>query len=69
MGTGGPAKFCNSSSNSSRAIQQRDRRMRHFRPFFFKFDNCQPEVVSDVISGMPDHDVGIDVCANFVILD
>ena len=32
---------------------------------FLNFDNCQPEVVSDVISGMVDHDVGMDVCANF----
>ena len=26
---------------------------------FFYFDNCQPEVVSDFISGMVDQDVGI----------
>ena len=30
----------------------------------FNFDNCQPEVVSDDISGMADQDVGVDVCAN-----
>ena len=32
---------------------------------FFNFNNCQPEVVSDVISGMVDQDVCVDVCANF----
>ena len=29
------------------------------------FDNCPPEVVSDVISGILDHDVSVDVFANF----
>ena len=29
------------------------------------FDDCQLEVVSDVISGMVDQDAGVDVCANF----
>ena len=28
---------------------------------FFNFDNCQPEVVSDVISGMADQAVGMDI--------
>ena len=32
---------------------------------FLKFDNCQPEVFSDVISGRADQDVGTDVCAFF----
>ena len=32
---------------------------------FLSFDNCRPEVVSDVISGLADQDVGMDVCANF----
>ena len=32
---------------------------------FLNFNNPQPEVVSDVISCMADHDVGVDVCANF----
>ena len=32
---------------------------------FFNFDNCQPEVVSDVISRRADQSVGMDVCANF----
>ena len=32
---------------------------------FLNLDNCQPEVVSDVISGMVDQDVGMDECANF----
>ena len=36
-----------------------------FRPFFKNFDNCQPEVVSDVISVTADQDVGMDVCVNF----
>ena len=59
-----PVKVGDSSSNGSRDIQQRSRRKRHFRPFL-NFDNCQPEVVSDVISGMADQDVGMDGCANF----
>ena len=29
------------------------------------FDNCQPEVVIDVISGMVNQNVGMGVCANF----
>ena len=29
------------------------------------FDNCQLEVVSDVISGMVNQDVSMDVCAHF----
>ena len=32
---------------------------------FLNFYNCQPEVVSDVISSVVDQDVGVDVCANF----
>ena len=32
---------------------------------FFNFDNCQPEVVNDVISDMVDQDVGMDVRVNF----
>ena len=32
---------------------------------FLNFDNRQLEVVSDVISGTADQDVGMDVCANF----
>ena len=32
---------------------------------FLNFDSCQPDVVSDVISGMVEQDVGMDVCANF----
>ena len=28
---------------------------------FWNFDNCKPELVSDVISGMDDQDVGADV--------
>ena len=57
-------KCGDSSSNGSRDIQQRSRRIRYFRPFF-NFNNCQPEAVSYVISGMADQDVGTDVCANF----
>ena len=30
---------------------------------FLDFDNCQPEGVSDVISGGADQDVGVYVCA------
>ena len=33
--------------------------------FLLNFNDCQPEVVSDVISGKFDEDVGMDVCANF----
>ena len=36
-----------------------------FDRFVLNFDNCQPEVVSDVISGMTDQNVSVDVCANF----
>ena len=57
-------KFGDSSSNGTRDIQQRSRRMRHFRPFL-NFDNCQPEDVSDVTSGTVNQDVGVDICANF----
>ena len=57
-------KFGDSGSNGSRVIQQRSRRMRNFRLFFY-FDNYQPEAVSDVMSGMVDQDVGLDVCTNF----
>ena len=32
---------------------------------FLKFDNCQPEVVSDVTSDMADQDVGADVFTKF----
>ena len=59
-----PVKFGDAIPNGSRDIQWRSRRMRHFRPFF-EFGNCQPEVVSDVISGMVDQDVGMNVRANF----
>ena len=57
-------KLGDSSSNSSRDIQQQSRRRWHFRPLF-NYDYCQPEVVSDVISSVADQDVGIDVSANF----
>ena len=30
----------------------RSRRRRHFGPFFFNFENCQPGVARDVISGV-----------------
>ena len=35
--------------------------MRHFRPRFFNFDNCQPEVVSDVISSVIVETMGVMV--------
>ena len=57
-------KFGDSSSNGSRDILQRNRRMQHFRPFF-NFGNCQPEIVSDAISVTVDQDGGMGVCANF----
>ena len=37
--------------------------MRHFDRLL-NLDNCQPEVVSEVISGMADQDVGMDLCTN-----
>ena len=52
-------KFGDSIPNGSRDIQQRSHRMVHFRPFF-NFDNCQPEVVIDVISSMVNQDVVMD---------
>ena len=36
-----------------------------FTRFFSNFNNYQPEVVSDVISGTADQDVGMDICTNF----
>ena len=39
-----------------------------FVNLFFNFDNCHPEVVSDVISGVAGHDVCMQLCANLVIL-
>ena len=55
-------KFGDSSSNGSRDSEAVgcgifDR--------ILNYDNCQPEVVSDVISGIVDHDVSTDACANF----
>ena len=35
---------------------------------FLNFDNCQPEVVSDVISGMVDQNVGMDYVSILAIL-
>ena len=64
VGVDVPVKFGDSSSNGSRDIQQRSRPMRQFRPFL-NFDNCQPEAVSDVISGQVNQDVGMDIRANF----
>ena len=64
VGVDVPVKFDDFISNSSRDIRQQSRRMRHYRAFL-NFDNCQPEVVSDVISGMADQDVGLEVCVNF----
>ena len=32
---------------------------------FLNFDNFQPELVSDVISGTADQNVSMDVCADF----
>ena len=60
-GVNAPVKFGDFSSNASRDIQERS-------PSdwaFSHFDNCQPEEVSDVISGMVNQDIGMDVCANF----
>ena len=64
MGLDVLVKFSDSSSNGSRDIQQRSRRMLHFRRFL-NFDNCQPKVVGDVISGKIDQDVSMDISANF----
>ena len=62
-----PVKFGDSSSNGSRDIQQRAVGCGIF-DCCLNFDNCQPEVVSHVISGVVNEDVGMDVCANMVIL-
>ena len=35
-----------------------------FSTVFLNFDDCHPEVVSDVISDMVNQDVGVDVCVN-----
>ena len=37
----------------------------HWWASCLNFDNRQPEVVSDVISGMSVKDVGMDACGNF----
>ena len=42
--------------------QQRSRRI--FNRFLY-FDNCLPEIISDVISGIFDQNVGMVVCDNF----
>ena len=39
-----------------------------FSAIFLNFDNCQPEEVSDVISGTAEQGVGMDVCACLVTL-
>ena len=59
-----PVKFDDYNSNGSRDIHQRIRRMGHFRPFF-NFDNCQPEVVTDVISGVVVGPMGVTARAKF----
>ena len=63
-GVDGPVKFGDFSSNGSRdtAAKSKDSAFAHV---FLNFDNCQPAVVSDVISGKADEDVGLDVCGNF----
>ena len=61
-----PVKFGDSSSNASPDIHQQSRRICGiFDRFFVNFDNCQLEVVSDVISVMVDQEVGMDVFVNF----
>ena len=60
-GTDVPAKnLGDSSSSGSRDIRPRSRGVRHFRPFW-NFANCQPEVVSDVISGVVIDPTGLKV--------
>ena len=59
-----PVKCGDSSSNGSRNIQQRSRRIWHFRPFL-NFDSYQPEVVSDVISGVVVDPRGVKVFVKF----
>ena len=53
-------KFGDSSSNGSGDIPQRIRPIRHFWPCF-NFNNCQPEVVSDVISGVVVDPTGVKI--------
>ena len=50
--------FGDSSSSRYAAAKPSDAA---FRPFL-NFDNSQPEVNSDVISGMVDQNVGMDMC-------
>ena len=57
-----PVKYGDYSSNGSRDIQRRSGCGIFDR--FLNVDNCQPEVVSDDISGMADQHVGSDVCAH-----
>ena len=60
VGVDVPVKLGESSSNGSR-----DAVVCGILDHFLNFDNCQLEVVSDVISGMVDQDGGKDVYANF----
>ena len=60
-----PVKFDDSSSNGFLDIQQAAKPSAAAFSTVFDVDNCQPEVVSYVISGMANQDVGMDVCANF----
>ena len=63
-GMGEQLTFGDSSSNDSRDMQQRSRRMWYFDRCL-SFGNCQPGAFSDVIFGAADQDVGMDACANF----
>ena len=63
---GNPSSLQNNRSNHKQYLLTADRQedeVYHFQPFL-NFDNCQPEVVSDVISGIADQDVGMYVWAN-----
>ena len=51
-----PVESDDSSPSGSRDI---------FDRFLSNFDNCQLEVVSDVISGLAVQDFSMNVCANF----
>ena len=60
---GVPVKFCD-STQTVLVIYRREAVGCGIFDRFSNFNNSQLEVVSDVISGIADQDVGMDVCAN-----
>ena len=60
-----PVKSGDSNSKDYRDIQQRSRRMQHFRPFL-NFDNFRPEEYREVISIVVTEPTGVKVSVKFV---